>query len=121
MENNKNTQRWDMPNFSDQSNDSDDNAECFGKMLIVEEEDDDHMDGDKASNHVNEIRSFEHDDVEFEHHQEDQDDLMDFKEQKLKEIQRIPTPINQFPSTSHEKENNVQRLDSIKDYLKNDN
>ena len=40
MENNKNTQRWDMPNFSDQSNESDDNGETFGKMLIVEEEDD---------------------------------------------------------------------------------
>lgn len=61
MENNKNTQRWDMPNFDGQSsNDSDDNAECFGKMLIVEEEDD-------------------QDEVQFEH-REEEDDLMDFKE-----------------------------------------
>ena len=37
MENNKNTQRWDMPDFSDgQSQDSETNA----KILIVEEEDD---------------------------------------------------------------------------------
>lgn len=41
MENNKNTQRWDGPNLNDDgSNDSDENGECFGKMLIVEEEDD---------------------------------------------------------------------------------
>lgn len=39
MENNKNTQRWDGPIHDDGSNDSEE-GECFGKMLIVEEEDD---------------------------------------------------------------------------------
>jgi hypothetical protein len=41
MENNKNTQRWDLPNFSDNSsNMSDDQKAAFTQMLIVEEEDD---------------------------------------------------------------------------------
>ena len=42
MENNKNTQRWDLPNFSNHSsNESDDDLQPFTRMLIVEEEDDD--------------------------------------------------------------------------------
>lgn len=36
------------------------------------------------------------------------------------EVQRIPTPINQLPNY-HDKENNGQRLEAIKDYLKKDN
>ena len=36
------------------------------------------------------------------------------------EVQRAPTPINQLPNY-HDKENNAQRLEAIKDYLKHDN
>lgn len=50
--------------------------------------------------------------------EDQQDDLMDFKEQKLKEINRTPTPINISIGHNDNKDSNVQ---PIKDYLKNDN
>lgn len=53
--------------------------------------------------------------------EDQEDDFMDFKEQKLKEINRIPTPINLSMGHNDNKDSNVQRIESIKDYLKNDN
>jgi len=80
MENNKNTQRWDGPAFNDHSsNDSDENTECFGKMLIVEEEDD-HLVDENIGKQPSEVRSYENEEVEFDPMDDQQDDVMDFKE-----------------------------------------
>lgn len=62
----------------------------------------------------------------FEHQEADQQEKSHISDQNnsqdtyKEEIQRTPTPINQL-SGYHDKENNAQRLEAIKDYLKNDN
>lgn len=123
MENNKNTQRWDMPDFSDgQSNDSETNA----KILIVEEEDDP-MDHDHKAKGGSQIRSLDYDDPDYEgrrpsdhqamNNSDDGSDVVKEEENYQEQVQRIPTPINKM-SGYQDKEN---RLESIKDYLKNDN
>ena len=50
-------------------------------------------------------------------------DIIKEEEDYQEQVQRIPTPINKFSGSGgyHDKENNSQRLESIKDYLKNDN
>ena len=47
-------------------------------------------------------------------------DMIKEEENYNEKVQRIPTPINKMQGY-HDKENNAQRLESIKDYLKKDN
>lgn len=75
MENNKNTQRWDLPNFSNHSsNESDDDLQPFTRMLIVEEEDDDPTLGRGGNQNRQGQVSFdeeEHEVLGFEHSDDD--------------------------------------------------
>lgn len=95
-------------------------------MLIVEEEDDDNMIGHGNQNRQGSI-SFEEEEHEvlgFEHSDDDygsQYGENNEHENRREEIKRTPTPNCQFASNHHDKENNAQRLDGIKNYLKNDN
>lgn len=78
MENNKNTQRWDLPNFSDHSsNESDEGQQHFARMLIVEEEDDAIM-GSEAQQRLD-VRHYdeeEHEVLDFEHSDDEEADCL---------------------------------------------
>lgn len=128
MENNKNTQRWDLPNFSDHSsNDSDEGQQHFARMLIVEEEDEAIVGGDTQQRL--DVRPFdeeEHEVLDFEHSDDEEADhsaqgrLSGDREAAHHEVKRAPTPINQFSASQHDKEVHAERLEAIKTYLKTD-
>lgn len=85
------------------------------------------MDHDHKAKGGSQIRSLDYDDPDYEgrrpsdhqamNNSDDGSDVVKEEENYQEQVQRIPTPINKM-SGYQDKEN---RLESIKDYLKNDN